>query len=68
MKTAKASEMFVSVEGEGGVMSDHYCMIIHRATAKQVPCRRAGYYVDCRNCNIPVLYEDVAKRIIAERL
>ncbi|OPY31893.1 MAG: hypothetical protein A4E32_01498 [Methanomassiliicoccales archaeon PtaU1.Bin124] len=66
MKHIKTADLLVSTEGGGGVLGDQFCMVLTRAAAKNIPCSRAGY-VDCRNCNIPLLYEDVAKRIIMER-
>lgn len=67
MKPTKTSDMFAVPAAEGGLLGETTCLILERAAMKKIVCRRAGYYVDCRNCNIPVLYEDVAKRIVMER-
>jgi hypothetical protein len=68
MKQIKTSEMFVNFNDGGKILGDSSCLIIERATMKKMACHRAGYYVDCRNCNIPVLYQDVAKRILTEQM
>ena len=67
MKPTKTSDMFAVPVADGGILGDTTCLILERAAMKKIICRRAGYYVDCRNCNVPVLYEDVAKRIVMER-
>ncbi|HSV42388.1 MAG TPA: hypothetical protein VLH13_03135 [Methanomassiliicoccales archaeon] len=68
MQLKKTSELFVD-HGEGSkLLTDGSCMILEKVTLKRTNCRRSGYYVDCRNCNVPLIYPDIAQRLIADRL
>ena len=64
----KLAILFVDYAEGRKLLGEGSCSILKKVTMKETACRHNGYFLDCRSCNIPMLYPEIAQRLIVEKL